>query len=103
MKIQRGCKQPLQRPVWVIEDFQFFVCPLNWLSFQILAWSDEYKLIKKGICKQIEYSKIASKFFSAITIYEKYLYEFQKDKKQIDKSEKTFTILKKIKNDAKRK
>lgn len=89
----RGCEQPTHAPVWVIGDYEFYICPLTYLSLQIKHWYNKYRQIKNGFCKPLDYNKTNPKFFEAINIYEYYLDQGREDKKEIEKQKKNFRKL----------
>ena len=97
IKKQRGCESPTQMPVWVIDDYEFFICPLSFLSYQILTWYKKYKLIKDGICKPVNYNNSSPKFLDAINIYDHYYNKFRNEKIEVDKQEKNFKKLREAK------
>lgn len=93
IKSIRGCVKSTQTPVWIIDDYEFYICPITFLSLQIRFWYKKYQQIKNGICQQINYDKTSPKFFEAIDVYEYYLEKFREDKKDINKND---TSLKKL-------
>ena len=82
----------------MVDDYEFFVCPLSFLSSQIKFWYKKYKLIKDQICKPLDYVITINKFFEAVNIYEFYLSKFQNDKQTIDKNDKALQQLSEIKH-----
>ncbi len=97
IKKLRGCEQPTQTPVWVADEYEFYICPIQWITPQITTWSRKYRYIKDNICNSINYDNSNPKFLEAIEIYEKYLHEFREDKQKSDKQEKSFKKLKEAK------
>lgn len=80
-----------------MDDYEFYICPITFISLQIQLWHKKYKHIKNGICKPIEYNTSNPKFFEAINIYEYYLDKFKEDRQQIEKDAKEFQKLKEAK------
>lgn len=80
-------------PVWVIEEFKFYICPLQWLSLHIRFWYQKYKNIKDGICQPVNYNLTSAKFFEAINIYEFYLNKFTRQKLESKKQDDGFKKL----------
>lgn len=93
IKQQRGCEKPTHSPVWVAGDYEFYTCPLMYLSVQIKHWYKKYVNIKKGICKPVNYNTTNPKFFDAIAVFENYLDSFKQDKRDIEKNKKNFKKL----------
>lgn len=97
IKEQRGCDKPTQIPVWVIDEYKFFICPFKWVSPQISFWYKKYSLIKNNICLPLNYDFCNPKFIEAIDIYEYYLHQFTKDKIKNEEINKSFRQLKEAK------
>jgi len=97
IKEQRGCEQPTQMPVWVIDEYSFFICPLSFISPQIKSWYNKYNQIKKGICQKLNFNSTNPKFFEAIDFYTYYLDKCKQDKIDINEQSKNIRILKEAK------
>ena len=93
-----GCVEPTQFPVWTIDEYQFHICPINFLSPQIKSWFNHYKQIKDGICSKVNYGLTNAKFFEAINIYENYLNNCNRENANYQKEQKTFKVLKDASN-----
>ena len=42
-----GCEEPTQMPVWEIEDYEFYSCPLSFVSPAVWEWYSEYLYMKE--------------------------------------------------------
>jgi len=92
-----GCEAPTQLPAWVIDDYEFYVCPNSFISTQILTWYKKYKQIKNGICKPIDYDTANPKFFEAINVYENHFDNFRSNQSKKQEQDKNFKKLDDIK------
>ena len=93
-----GCENPTQLPVWGTEEYEFYVCPMHFLTPQIISWGKHYNLIKNNISKPINYETTQAKWIEAIDIYELALTTCQNMKTKNDKLESSFKKLKDMKN-----
>lgn len=71
-----GCENPTQAPVWEFDDFEFYNCPISFITPEITEWFLEYKYVKAGIVQALRYEERQARWYDAVELYEGYLEAF---------------------------
>lgn len=95
-KLSLGCNDNLDRPIYNLDDNEFYCCPIRFITQQVYDWYDEYNYHQTFQGTAPGYNNNTKRYWDSVKLYKMYLnkYEELRDSKPDKSNNEAFSNLK---------